>query len=193
MRDRKEYMRAYQREWIKKRRNAWISENGPCAKCGSIEQLEVDHIDYSQKKLHPRELWTRQTQIRTAELAKCQVLCRKCHRQKTKADLSKMNQGLMRPKSRKLTKKQVFEILKKYHIDCLPRSAIANELGFNRGRLWNIVSGRDCKDWFDEFLETMGSGRLARRVTVNNEDAGAEPASPAIFHNIDVMHNKQIP
>lgn len=74
---RKEYLRAYQRSWLSKRRNEWIAANGPCKFCGSWEKPEVDHIDPAQKIAHNVWSWTKER--REAELAKCRILCRSCH------------------------------------------------------------------------------------------------------------------
>lgn len=73
--------RQYQREYCSKRRLKWIEENGPC-KCGSKERLEVDHIDPKTKVTHNVWSWTKSK--RDEELAKCQVLCYDCHKEKTK-------------------------------------------------------------------------------------------------------------
>ncbi len=70
-----------------RRRNEWIAQHGPCP-CGSTDQLEVDHIDPSQKAISISDVWTRCAEVREAELAKCQVLCYKCHKAKTKCDLA---------------------------------------------------------------------------------------------------------
>ena len=80
-----EAKRAYQREWMSARRTAWIEANGPCAQCGSSKDLEVDHIDPSLKEYNPREIWSRRAEVREHELAKCQVLCRACHKAKSDA------------------------------------------------------------------------------------------------------------
>lgn len=45
--------------------------------CGSIENLEVDHIDSSTKVGH--NVWSWKQERRDEELAKCQVLCKDCH------------------------------------------------------------------------------------------------------------------
>lgn len=63
------------------RRLEWILANGPCSKCGSTSDLEVDHIDRSTKVTH--KVWSWAKDKRLAELAKCQVLCKKCHLDKT--------------------------------------------------------------------------------------------------------------
>lgn len=79
--------RAYQLRWSKDRRNAWIaSRGGSCESCGSMDELQVDHIDPATKVYNPRSVWNRRAEIREAELAKCQVLCATCHRAKTDAE-----------------------------------------------------------------------------------------------------------
>ena len=77
-----EKQRAYMREWIAKRRANWLAENGPCVKCGSWENLEVDHIDPAEKVHHA--LWSWSQARRDVELAKCQVLCHDHHLEKTR-------------------------------------------------------------------------------------------------------------
>lgn len=63
------------------RRDTWLKENGPCKRCGSIEELQVDHIDPFLKVDH--KVWSWSETRRMSELAKCQVLCKPCHIQKT--------------------------------------------------------------------------------------------------------------
>ena len=76
--------REFQRNWMKRRRDEWIeSKGGVCALCGSDDRLEVDHIDRSTKEFYPRDIWSRRAEVRHAELAKCQVLCRTCHESKS--------------------------------------------------------------------------------------------------------------
>lgn len=77
--------RRYVRYWIKLRRTQWFAAHGPCKQCGSSEKLELDHIDPSRKRNH--NIWSWSDKRRTEELAKCQVLCRLCHRAKTNAQL----------------------------------------------------------------------------------------------------------
>ena len=76
--------RQYQIEWLQRRRTDWLEANGPCVKCGSQADLEVDHIDRASKVSH--RLWGWTAERREAELAKCQVLCRNCHIEKTRAE-----------------------------------------------------------------------------------------------------------
>lgn len=87
MTDRREYLREYQRRYLRERREAWITEHGPCAACGSAVRLEIDHIDSASKEINVSQIWSYSQQRRDAELAKCQVLCFSCHRAKTKIDV----------------------------------------------------------------------------------------------------------
>lgn len=82
---RKEYLREYHRNWylsvVKKRREKWFIENGPCVKCGSWDRLELDHIDPSTKVSHLVFSWG--DSKRLDELSKCQALCHICHKKKS--------------------------------------------------------------------------------------------------------------
>lgn len=87
-RNRRESQRDYQREWIAKRRAEWFVGK-ECAVCGSIDNLELDHIDPSTKDLklrgsHNNAIWSWSAVRREAELLKCQVLCHDCHIIKSK-------------------------------------------------------------------------------------------------------------
>lgn len=72
---------AYQNQWLKARREAWLQENGPCRRCSSWNGLQVDHIDPSQKVSH--RIWSWSEERRQKELEKCQPLCCACHQNKT--------------------------------------------------------------------------------------------------------------
>lgn len=75
--------REFARKWNANRRAAFFS-NKSCVKCGSAENLELDHIVQEDKVHHC--IWSWSEPRRLAELAKCQVLCHDCHARKTTAD-----------------------------------------------------------------------------------------------------------
>ena len=79
----KHKQREYQRQWKARRRDQWIADHGPCANCGSHDDLEVDHLDPKVKDHHISRIWSYRAEVRDAELAKCQVLCNPCHLAKT--------------------------------------------------------------------------------------------------------------
>jgi 5-methylcytosine-specific restriction endonuclease McrA len=78
-----------------------------CVECGSVEQLELDHIDPETKVTH--NIWGWAPSRWPAELAKCQVLCHDCHLAKSIANGDMSNPGENNPNS-KLTDIQVLEI-----------------------------------------------------------------------------------
>ena len=79
--------RRFQVAWRQANRIAFIvSRGGSCELCGSMEALEVDHIDRSLKTMNPTLIWSRTPEIQAVELANCQVLCRVCHKAKTAAE-----------------------------------------------------------------------------------------------------------
>lgn len=76
--------REYDRLWMRQRRAAYFKGKS-CRKCGSEDDLELDHIDPATKLYKPSHLWSMsdKNQNKTNELAKCQVLCEECHGKKT--------------------------------------------------------------------------------------------------------------
>lgn len=78
--ERNAYFRAYKRN---RRAEAIAMLGGVCVKCGTTENLEIDHVDPSTKLYEIRDvLWYRRD-VRLAELAKCQLLCEDHHSDKT--------------------------------------------------------------------------------------------------------------
>ena len=68
----------------RRRRAEFIAERGDaCENCGSSDRLEIDHIERANKTMPATDAFQRRKEIRVAELAKCQVLCSRCHRDKT--------------------------------------------------------------------------------------------------------------
>lgn len=71
-----EVQREYQRKWIAKRREEFFADKD-CSKCGSMTNLELHHLDPAIKE--DNSIWSWSKVRREAELAKCIVLCNKCH------------------------------------------------------------------------------------------------------------------
>lgn len=82
-----EYMRNYMLQRYHQYREWAISYlGGKCAKCGSTEELEFDHIDPKSKEIRADKLWTLSKEKSLQELRKCQLLCKLCHTKKTIAE-----------------------------------------------------------------------------------------------------------
>jgi 5-methylcytosine-specific restriction endonuclease McrA len=78
----KDIQRTYQRVWWATRKAEGFRELGnKCALCETSENLELDHVVPQSKTSH--KIWSWSESRRKEELAKCQLLCRKCHLWKT--------------------------------------------------------------------------------------------------------------
>jgi 5-methylcytosine-specific restriction endonuclease McrA len=90
---RKEYIKEYQKNWMRERRLEWVLANGPCKHCGSSDNLEVDHINPALKTMEASSVWSRTQSVRDKELSNCQVLCKQCHLKKTLAERKQPTHG----------------------------------------------------------------------------------------------------
>lgn len=133
--DETEQKRRYQREWLIKRREAWLEKNGPCARCGSWKELQLDHKDSGKKVSH--KIWSWNEKRRTAELAKCQVLCSGCHRLKTEANLES---------NYKLPREKVAQIKALYARGWGSHRQLAREFGCSHAQIRRIVTGKQRAD-----------------------------------------------
>ena len=83
-----EYRRAYRRNYYRSRRLEIIGEmGGKCSVCGSTENLQIDHVDAELKVFNVGSRLDCARKTIESELNKCQLLCQKCHLEKTKVDL----------------------------------------------------------------------------------------------------------
>lgn len=79
--------RKYHRNYWRKRRKDIINYlGGKCVECGGTNELEVDHIDRTTKSFNISYRCSL-NQIKD-ELAKCQLLCKKHHKEKTAKEQS---------------------------------------------------------------------------------------------------------
>lgn len=57
---------------------------GKCASCGSADELEFDHIEKNSKAFNLSDRFGRvKRPLLLKELSKCQLLCKRCHTEKT--------------------------------------------------------------------------------------------------------------
>ena len=83
----KEKMKVYIKEYRQKRiLEAQVFLGGECAQCGTKDELEFDHINIEDKKYNISKILTSSKEVFWDEIKKCQLLCRKCHKIKTKKD-----------------------------------------------------------------------------------------------------------
>ena len=78
------YHRDYSRSYYHVRKQKCFEILGAkCVKCGSIENLQFDHIDRASKSFPIGKLLNKRWSEVLKELEKCQVLCQPCHSIKT--------------------------------------------------------------------------------------------------------------
>jgi 5-methylcytosine-specific restriction endonuclease McrA len=78
------YMAAYMKRRQQQRRAKAIDQlGGRCVRCGSVEDLQFDHIDPASKVLDIGKIWGASEERFQAEISKCQLLCYPCHSRKT--------------------------------------------------------------------------------------------------------------
>lgn len=87
------YQKDYQPDYQRNRYQLRMQEmkdylGGHCVEtiCGTTEDLQFDHIDPETKEFSIARYWNRPWSIMVKELDKCQLLCRDCHLDKTRAD-----------------------------------------------------------------------------------------------------------
>jgi hypothetical protein len=70
------------------RGRAWAIEflGGKCVQCGSATELEFDHIDPSSRSFRIGACFDMRRDKLIIELKKCQLLCKICHREKTRLE-----------------------------------------------------------------------------------------------------------
>ncbi len=94
--DAREAYNAYMRDYLRRRydeRREWVIERlgGICAKCGGADDLEIDHVDRLGKLFEvSRMAYKRRLDDEEllVEIAKCQLLCRVCYKEKSDSETS---------------------------------------------------------------------------------------------------------
>jgi len=66
----------------RRRAEGIVEMGGRCVDCGATSELELDHIDPSNKVAHT--IWSWSEPRRKAEMAKCTLRCKACHIDRTK-------------------------------------------------------------------------------------------------------------
>jgi 5-methylcytosine-specific restriction endonuclease McrA len=83
--------RAEDRRW--RRQVLVVILGGACAVCGTTEHLEFDHVDPRRKSFNIAIRLSAPWRVLFNELDKCQLLCARHHREKTRRDLQVLMRG----------------------------------------------------------------------------------------------------
>jgi 5-methylcytosine-specific restriction endonuclease McrA len=137
----KEQAAAYAREWrARRRRRAIELLGGVCARCGTTENLEIDHSDRDKDprlKKSGGALWSFSWEHIEKELAKCQALCTDCHKTKTRTEAAR---GEQKVQLAKLTEAAVIAI----RASSLTDKQLSIRYGVGPSAIWKV---RNRKRW----------------------------------------------
>lgn len=106
-----------------------------CTVCKSSKKLELDHKNPGEKIDHKIWSWSKKRQ--EVELAKCQVLCATCHKDKSKGEKARGE----RNGHAKLDWGKVHRIRTRGE----NAAALAEELGVNRSQIFKVRRGDTWK------------------------------------------------
>jgi 5-methylcytosine-specific restriction endonuclease McrA len=137
-----EKKREYQRKWMANRRKEYFKDK-KCVKCGSTEYLELDHINPETKETHA--IWSWSEERRTKELKKCQVLCEKCHLEKSSKECRVLFKNRPNTWQRKLSNNQIIEI-KKLREEGYTVRKLAEIFKVGHPSIIDILKGRTYKN-----------------------------------------------
>ncbi len=74
------------RRYHQRRAEALEKLGNQCSVCGTQDNLEIDHIDAKNKKIALNKMWAISKERFLKELAKCQLLCKAHHEEKSIED-----------------------------------------------------------------------------------------------------------
>ena len=109
---------------------------GKCAVCGTVEDLEFDHIDPKTKTGPIGRLVNGAWETVVAEIEKCQLLCKPHHQEKSSREGS-----FRKNKKRKLTDEKI-ELIRKLYMRGDSQRWLAGQFGVTKSTIQEYV--RDC-------------------------------------------------
>ena len=74
------------KNYRKNKEKVWMALGNKCARCGCKYDLQIDHIDPFTKKFDVTRKLSSKLGPLWEEIYKCQLLCKSCHKEKTKED-----------------------------------------------------------------------------------------------------------
>jgi 5-methylcytosine-specific restriction endonuclease McrA len=84
------YMKGYMKGvYYRRKQEVFEKLGGKCVSCGACDDLQLDHIDPKTKLYNISHIYSMSEKIFWAEVAKCQLLCSKCHKEKTIRDFDR--------------------------------------------------------------------------------------------------------
>ena len=114
---------------------------GKCARCGTTDKLDIDHIDPETKSFTFGNNWGAPLSVLNEELKKCQLLCRPCHIEKTRTDGSMKKNPPRGEKcgAAKLKESDVLYIREQYASGAKDGIQLAKQFNVDKTTIYNII------------------------------------------------------
>ena len=155
------YSTEQMREYMVQRRAKVRAElvmllGGCCAWCGSVDDLDFDHKDPATKKFPIASGLDKPKAILLAEVAKCQLLCRPHHLEKTLAEDSTRHRG----ESNGHAKLKVPDVLAIFGSPDVAVSILAEQYGVSQTAIREIRNGRKWSSVTRQVTQAVNEGGL---------------------------------
>lgn len=137
------YHKVYQlKRYHERRLKALELLGNSCKICGELHDLDIDHVNHSEKSFDISKIWSMKNETFLTELDKCQLLCRTCHLEKTKQEgsLNKNRPNGENIHQSKLTTAQVINIRAEFRLGISTFSELANKYNVSRGNISHIIN-----------------------------------------------------
>lgn len=143
----KEEMNAYLRDRYRaKRKWAMALVGSECVKCGSTRNLQFDHKDPTSKSFNISSFLRSKTEEEiVVELKKCQILCRDCHKEKSKQETHYQKARGEQISTSKLTESQVKQIKDYLATNKFGTMELSRMFGVHKGTIIAIKNGKTWK------------------------------------------------
>lgn len=138
--------------WIKRRAEAVTLLGGKCVKCGQTESLEFDHIDPLTKINTIAKMSSFSNQRFSDEIAKCQLLCKSCHEEKTLKDLGQISAKL--------------------------RHGTITTYTYCRCTMCKAAKSAYAKEYMKTYVRKRDRNSMVENLTFNQYDGGSSPSDP---------------
>lgn len=106
---------------------------GCCVDCGTVEDLNFDHVDRATKVENVTKLADGSKKAFWAEVRKCVLRCVPCHKAKSSAG---------RENNQRFTADEVRTLRLRFAADGISKATLARECGTSSSVIRNLIAGR---------------------------------------------------
>lgn len=173
MQNKEQHAKSSLKRYHKRRQNLIAQMGGKCARCGSTENLEFDHIDSNTKEIAISSHMSYKQETVKDELKKCQLLCHSCHVQKTKEE---------KDSNAKISSTDAANIRQEYITSNITQEKLGEKYGLKQSEIGNILRGSRWKHDGDDPL-------IQAKIDEKRKHNNASPKTSMAVDMIDPTTN----